>query len=144
MGNVSDSYLAVFITAIVVFIVLFICGLIHFCMSKMKSMLYHVLALVDFIAHAVLILFYMILTKLMSKVDLQMYHYLNDNQCADGALARGVFKVVESYSKDSKLIYAGFGLVIAGCAANILIYLFTYKSTMRILCCSKDRDFIKK
>ena len=79
LGKISDSYFAVFITAMVVFVVLFFCSTAHFKMSRVKSIVIHVLALVDLLAHTALIVFYVILTKLMSKVDLKMIQYLNDN-----------------------------------------------------------------
>ena len=72
-----------------------------------------------------------------------MYLYLRDNLCTDGALARGIFMITESFSKDKALATIGFAFAIASFTSKLLIYLFAYRKTRENLynvCKRKSRS----
>jgi high-affinity nickel permease len=73
---------------------------------------------------ALIILYSQLLSK-FGTVNVSMYEYLRDNQCTDGALARGIEEILNSIAKDRKVVSVGFAFVLASAASTILIYIFT-------------------
>jgi hypothetical protein len=66
-----------------------------------------------------------------------MYEYLLDNQCTDGALARGVEQILNSFAKDKKVASVGLAFVLASAASSFFIYVCTSKALRGCLsrCC---------
>ncbi len=99
---------------------------------------------IDLIAHSLMVVFYTIMKVQFKEVDVAMFQYLRDNHCTDGALARGIFMVSESFSKDNTLATIGFAFAIAGLACTLLIYLCVYRRTRECLfkggCCKRIKD----
>jgi hypothetical protein len=52
---------------------------------------------------ALIILYSQLLSK-FGTVNVSMYEYLRDNQCTDGALARGIEEILNSIAKDRRLV----------------------------------------
>lgn len=67
-----------------------------------------------------------------------MYEYLRDNSCTDGALARGIEQILNSYAKDKKVTSVGLAFVLASAASSFFIYVCTSKALRSCLsrCCS--------
>jgi hypothetical protein len=66
LGNVSDFYLAVFITSIVAFVLLTAFCVAYYCLRKLPSMVVHILALLDFILQITVVVLY---SRLMGKMS---------------------------------------------------------------------------
>ena len=58
MGDVTDYYLGVFITAIVAFVILLVSALQSLCLFKVRQLVIHVLFLLEVLSQVVLIVFY--------------------------------------------------------------------------------------
>ena len=52
---------------------------------------------------ALIILYSQLLSK-FGTVNVSMYEYLRDNQCTDGALARGIEEILNSIAKDRSMV----------------------------------------
>ena len=97
----------------------------------------------DLLAHSLMVVFYSIMHAQFKNIDIEMYQYLRDSFCTDGALARGIFMVSESFSKEKTLATIGFAFAIAGFTSTMLIYLCVYKRTRESLfnvCKPKSRN----
>ena len=64
----------------------------------------------------------------METVDITMYEYLRDNQCTDGALARGIDQVANNFARDSRVTSVGLFFALASAASTIFIYICTNKT----------------
>ena len=52
---------------------------------------------------ALIILYSQLLSK-FGTVNVSMYEYLRDNQCTDGALARGIEEILNRIAKDRSMV----------------------------------------
>ena len=66
-----------------------------------------------------------------------MYEYLRDNQCTDGALARGIEQILNSFAKDKRVASVGLAFALASAAFTFFIYTYTSKGIRNCLggCC---------
>jgi hypothetical protein len=100
MGSLSDTYQLIYVTALVASILL--AGLILLMpnSNKLNIDIDHVLVVTVFgvIVQVALVLILSRLRYQMSNIDIDMFEYLRDNKCTDGALGRGVDVIAESYS----------------------------------------------
>lgn len=66
MGTVSDFYFAVFIASIVAFVLLTVFCIAYYFLSKIPSMVLHILAFLDFIIQITVVVLY---SRLMGKMS---------------------------------------------------------------------------
>ena len=119
----SHFYQAIFITSIVAFVLVTVFCVAYFFIHKLPSMVLHILAVLDFVLEITVAVFFSRLIGKMSELDIEMYEYLRDNECTDGALGRGIEMIANSYSSDQSTITIGYWFAIGGCAASVLTYL---------------------
>ena len=92
----------------------------------------------DLAGHAALIVLYSQLQNKYETVDIPMYEYLRDNQCTDGALARGIEQILNSFAKDKRVTSVGLAFALASAAASFFIFTCTSKGIRNCLggCCA--------
>ena len=60
--------------------------------------------ILELAGHLALIILYSQLLSKFGTVNVSMYEYLRDNQCTDGALARGIEEILNSIAKDRSMV----------------------------------------
>jgi hypothetical protein len=125
IGKVSDSYYAMFVSALIAFILLFISTGTYYKMHKYECYVIYGLTLLDILLHIVVFIFIQNLKTTMSTVNVDMFEYLSTNQCTDGALARGIDVVASNFLKDASSVNVAQGIVIASIFATIFAYIGT-------------------
>ena len=73
IGKVSDAYFALFVSAIVVFIVLFIFMIVYYFMRKIPTNVVIILNLLDFLVHMIVFSFIQSLRNVMGQVNIEMF-----------------------------------------------------------------------
>ncbi len=76
-----------------------------------------------------------------------MYKYLHENNCTDGALARGIQEVNNSYSRDYLFVKIGFSLSILSIVCTVLVFLINFNKTrqwLKIKLCPEKEKIIDK
>lgn len=119
LGDVSDMYLGVFICSIVLFIVMLV---IVFLVCSLNFWVVTIVTIFDLGGHAALIALFSKLQNTINTVDIYMYEYLRDNQCTDGALARAIEMIANSYANDMKVISVGLAFALGSFAASLLLF----------------------
>ena len=81
--------------------------------------------ILELAGYLALIILYSQLLSRFGTVNVPMYEYLRDNECTDGALARGIEEILNSIAKDRRVVSVGCAFVVASAASTILIYIIT-------------------